>query len=115
MSKVNWAVVAVVCAIVLLVLMFGMSFMGGRGYYGGYGMMGPWMMGPWMMGGFFLMWLLPLGFVVLLVLGIALLLKGRGDTPAAPTSTCPSCGRGVQPDWKNCPYCGTSLSKPEGQ
>ncbi len=112
MSKVNWTIVAIVCVIVLLVLAFGMSFMGGWGYYGGPGMMGPWMMGPWMMGGWFFMWLIPLGFLLLLVLGIAWLMKERGgSTPPAPTSTCPSCGRGMQPDWKNCPYCGASLSK----
>jgi hypothetical protein len=27
--------------------------------------------------------------------------------PAAPV--CPSCGRQIQPDWSNCPYCGAPL------
>jgi ribosomal protein S27AE len=63
--------------------------------------------------GMFFMWLIPLGFIVLTVLGIIWLVKaiGSGNNLAASTQTCPSCGRGVQADWKNCPYCGTSLIK----
>ena len=116
MNKINWTVVAIVSIIALLVLMLGTSLMGGRGY-GGWGMMGPGMMGrggfaPFGIGMFF-MWLIPLGFIVLTVLGIVWLVKavGTGNDPVAPAQTCPSCSRTVQADWKNCPYCGTSLTK----
>jgi uncharacterized membrane protein len=107
MNKINWTAVAIVSLIVLLILMVGASLLGGWGY-GGWGMMG-----PWMMGGMFFMWLIPLSFIVLTVLGIVWLVKavGSGNNPAAPAQTCSSCGRGVQIDWKNCPYCGSVLTK----
>ena len=111
MNKVNWTVVVVTVIIALLVLMFGTSLLGGSGY-GGWGYGPGWgIMGPWMMGGMFFMWLIPLSVIVLTVLGIAWLVKaiGGGTNPVA--SPCPSCGRGVQTDWKNCPYCGTVLAK----
>ncbi|MHB8776582.1 MAG: zinc ribbon domain-containing protein [Anaerolineales bacterium] len=112
MNKVNWTTVVVTVIIALIVLMIGASLLGGWGYrnwgYGGWGMMG-----PWMMGGMFFMWLIPFGFLVLTVLGIAWLVRtiGGGNNPAAPNQACPSCGRGVQADWKNCPYCGVMLAK----
>lgn len=112
MNKVNWTVVVVTVIIALLVLMFGASLLGGSGYarwgYGGWGMMG-----PWMMGGMFFMWLIPIGFLVLTIFGIAWLVRAisGGNTPPAHTLTCPSCGRGAQADWKNCPYCGSALAK----
>jgi len=110
MKKVNWTVVVVISIIVLIVLMFGASLLNGRGY-GGWGYGGWGMMGPWMMGGMFLMWLIPVGCIVLAVFGIAWLVRtiGSGNNPPAPAHPCPSCGRGVQADWKNCPFCGTSL------
>ena len=116
MNKINWTVVVIVGIIALVLLMFGTSLTGGWGY-GGWGMMGPGMMGRWGFGpfgiGMFFMWLIPLGFIVLTVLGIVWLVKaiGSGNNPASPSQTCPSCGHGVQADWKNCPYCGTSLLK----
>ena len=113
MNKINWTVVTIVGIIVLLVLMFGINLLGGWGY-GGWGMMGPGMMGRWGFApfGMFFMWLIPLGFIVLTVLGIAWLVRslGNGNNPVAQARSCPSCGRGVQADWKNCPYCGTSLT-----
>lgn len=54
------------------------------------------------------MWLIPIGFLVLTVLGIVWLVRSVGG--AAPTRACPSCGRGVQADWRNCPHCGAALS-----
>ena len=110
MNKVNWTVVVVTVIIALLVLMFGASLLGGLGY-GGWGYGGWGMMGPWMMGGMFFMWLIPLGFIVLTVLGIAWLVRtiGGGNNPAAAIHACSSCGHSVQTDWKNCPYCGNSL------
>ena len=112
MNKINWTTVVVTVIIALVILMIGTSLLGGWGYrnwgYGGWGMMG-----PWMMGGMFFMWLIPIGFLVLTVLGIAWLVRtiGGGTNPPAPAHPCPSCGRGVQTDWKNCPYCGAVLAK----
>jgi len=112
MNKVNWTVVVVISIVILFILMFGASLLSGWGYgswgYGGWGMMG-----PWMMGGMMFMWLIPLGFIVLTVLGIAWVVKAisGGNIPPAPAHPCPSCGRGTQADWKNCPYCGATLAK----
>jgi uncharacterized membrane protein len=112
MNKVNWTTVVVTVIIALVVLIIGASLLGGWGYrnwgYGGWGMMG-----PGMMGGMFFMWLIPFGFLVLTVLGIAWFVRtiGGGNNPAAPSQACPSCGRRVQADWKNCPYCGAVLAK----
>ena len=112
MNKVNWTVVVVTVIIALFVLMFGASLLGRWGY-GGWGYGGWGMMGPWMMGGMFFMWLIPVGFLVLTVFGIAWLARtiGGGNNPPAPAHPCPSCGRGAQADWKNCPYCGAALAK----
>ena len=112
MNKVNWTVVVVTVIIALFVLMFGASLLSGSGYGNwGYGSWG--MMGPWMMGGMFFMWLIPVGFLVLTVFGIAWLARtiGGGNIPPASVHACPSCGRGAQVDWKNCPYCGAALAK----
>lgn len=115
MKKVNWSVVVVI-GIVVLLFLFGAGMMMGGWGYGGWGMMGPGMMGSWGYSpfgwiGMLFMWLIPLGFIVLTVLGVAWLVRtiGGGTNPAAPAHPCPSCGRGAQADWKNCPYCGTSL------
>ncbi len=112
MNKINWTAVVVTVIIALLVLMFGASLLGGSGY-GGWGYGGWGMMGPWMMGGMFFMWLIPVGFLVLTVFGIAWFVRtiGGGNIPPAPAHACPSCGRGTQADWKNCPYCGAALAK----
>ena len=69
--------------------------------------------------------------VLLLVVGVpvlivALVLGGRlapwsrlpaeRNRPTAPAATalsvrrCPTCERGVQPDWSVCPYCGKELT-----
>ena len=69
--------------------------------------------------------------VLLLVVGVpllivALVLGGRlapwsrppaeRNRPTAPPATassvrrCPTCERGVQPDWNVCPYCGKELT-----
>jgi hypothetical protein len=112
MNKVNWTAIIVIAIIVLLVLTFGVGLLGMRGY-GGWGYGGWGMMGPWMMGGMFFMWLIPLGVLVLVVLGIAWLVQAFGgrNNPPLQARTCPSCGRGVQADWNSCPYCGTALAK----
>jgi len=116
MNKTTWSVVAIISLLVLLIFAAGISLLGGWGY-GRWGMMGPGMMGGWGMGPFgwiamIFMWLIPVGLVVLVVLGIVWLVRAistpGGVAPAA--RTCPNCGRAAQPDWHNCPYCGQDLS-----
>lgn len=120
MNKVNWTAVAVFSIVVLLVFLVGVSLLGGWGY-GGWGRMGPGMMGPGMMGGWgfgpfswigmIFMWLIPVGLIVLVVAGIIWLVRmiGTAGGPPSPARTCPNCGRPVQADWRNCPYCGQAL------
>jgi hypothetical protein len=71
----------------------------------------------WLFGG-----LLCLGVILLVIVGIvalvAALTRGNRTAPIPPTSAvtipekpCPNCGRMTQPDWKTCPYCGTSLTE----
>jgi len=111
MNKVNWSAVAIFSIIGLVVLMLGVSLLGGRGYdgwgYGGWGMMG-----PWMMGGMFFMWLIPVGVVVLAVVGVAWLVRavGGGMNPPAASRSCPSCGRPVMAEWHHCAHCGNKLT-----
>ena len=120
MNRTNWGQVVVFAVAALLVLLIGASWLGG---YGGWGMMGPGMMGGWGFGPFgwlamIFMWLFPLGFLALLVVGIVWLLRqasGSSGAVGGPSQTavgqpCPSCGRPVQADWRVCPYCGQQLS-----
>ncbi len=122
MYKVGWVVVAVLGVLVLLALGVGLSLLGGGSGYGGWGMMGPGMMGgyggwgysPFGWVGMAFMWLIPIGLLVLTVLGVVYLARAVGSGTANPSSaarTCPSCGRGVQLDWRNCPHCGASLTE----
>src|SRR4030042_1203067 len=95
MKNVNRTAVVIFCVVVLLVFLVGVSLLGGWGY-GGWGRMGPGMMGPGMMGGWgfspfgwigmIFMWLIPIGFIVLTVLGVAWLVRavGGGANPATP-------------------------------
>ncbi|HHH41696.1 MAG TPA: zinc ribbon domain-containing protein [Chloroflexi bacterium] len=109
--------------VLLLVLLLGLSLfsfwswggMMGPGMMGGWGMTGSW---GWGWPGFFLMMVFPLGFLVLLILGVVWLIRLAGGIQAGPPApppasppgkTCPSCGRTVQEDWQLCPYCGESL------
>lgn len=117
MKKINWWAVAAVGLLATLIL-FGAGMFGGWGARG-WGMMGPGMMGNWgysPMGwfgmglGMLLMWLVPVGILALLVFGIATLARNTGNPPpAAPQTSCSNCGKGIQNDWQNCPYCGTAL------
>ncbi|MCL4529094.1 MAG: zinc ribbon domain-containing protein [Chloroflexi bacterium] len=110
MNKVNWTVVVVTIIIALFVLMVGASLLSGWGY-GGWGYGGWGMMGPWMMGGMFFMWLIPVGFLVLTGLGVIWIVRAISGGTNPTSHPCPSCGRGVQTDWRTCPYCGTALTK----
>jgi hypothetical protein len=118
MKKTNWLVVVLVGLLALFVL-FGAGATIGNWGYGGYGMMsGPGMMGwgyspfGWFgMGlGMLFMWLIPIGFLAITVLGITWLVKNVGNSRLSSSpNPCPNCGKGVQADWQNCPYCGTVL------
>lgn len=119
MKKVNWYIVAGIGIVALLIVLGGTMMSGwGSGWgFHGYGMMGRGgMMGTWgyaplgwfgMAGGMLLMWLLPIGVLALIVYGIVSLARNA----VGPTSTipCPTCGKGLQADWQNCPHCGTTL------
>jgi len=115
MKKINWLVVAVI-SVILLLFLFGGGMLSGWGHrgwgmMGGYGgMMGNWGYSPFGWIGMAFMWLIPIGVLALIVFGIAVLMRNSGN-PTLPASLnpCPNCGKGVQADWQNCPYCGTAL------
>jgi len=118
MNRINWTAVVVVAIVALLVFLIGVSLMGGWGYgnwgmMGGYrsGMMGQWGFGPFGWIGMIFMWLIPVGFILLIVLGVVWLIRaiGSGENPTSPARSCHNCGRSVQADWRNCPYCGETL------
>lgn len=113
MKKINWLIVGIIALIALLFL-FGGGMMSGWGYRG-WGMMGPGMMGNWGYSpfgwiGMAFMWLVPVGFIVLTVLGITWLVQNVGNfrMPSS-QNPCPNCAKSVQADWRNCPHCGTAL------
>jgi hypothetical protein len=118
MKKINWTTIAVFVIVVLLAFMVGVSMFGGG--YGGYGMMGGygghmgWGYSPfgWFgMGlGMLFMWLIPIGVTALIVYGVVALTRNMGNNvPGTLSKSCPNCGKGVQADWQNCPYCGNTL------
>ncbi len=91
----------------------------GRGFGGpgfgmrGFGMPGYGMHGFGMMGrgfspfGMLIPAIFDLGLLVLVVLGVVWLVRSfRTPKPAVEMKTCASCGKPVQADWRNCPYCG---------
>ncbi len=112
MNRINWTAVAVFAIVGLLTILIGASL------FGGWGMMGPGMMGSWGFSpygwfGMISMVVIPVGLLVLIVLGVVWLIRaiGAGTSRASEMRSCPDCGHGVQPDWRNCPYCGTSLNQ----
>ena len=113
MKKANWLTVTIFSVIaILLLFVAGMMFGGWSNR--GYGMMGNWGYSPfgWFGMGFgmIIMWLVPTGILALIVYGVVTLTRNPGNNAsAASTAPCPNCGKGVQADWKNCPYCGTTL------
>ena len=118
MKKVNWWIVGIAIILVSILLFGGGMMSGWRS--GGYGMMGgysghmSWGYSPfgWFgMGiGMLFMWLIPIGILALVVYGVVALARNSGNnTSTTSQSPCPNCGKGMQVDWKACPYCGTSL------
>jgi hypothetical protein len=117
----QWVTIIVVAVAALLVgaalgpiFLWG-SGLGYQGMMGGYGrgMMSGFGFAPFGLIGMLLMWVFPLGVLVLVVLGIVWLVNAvsrpRGQAPVAPAGTCPNCAQPVQTDWRNCPHCGTAL------
>lgn len=118
MKKINWWIVGIVAIIAILFLFGGGMMYGGWGYRGWGMMRGPGMMGwgyspfGWFgMGlGMIFMWLIPIGLIALMALGVASFLRNSGNpTSQSAPNPCPNCGKGVQIDWNNCPHCGTTL------
>lgn len=119
MKKTNWLTITLFVIIVLIAFFWIGTWMGGgygmMGSYRGYsGMMGGWGYSPfgWFGMGFgmLFMWLIPVGVIALIVYGVVAMTRNAGNTPpTAPLAPCPNCGKGTQADWKNCPYCGTTL------
>jgi len=117
--KVNWTAVIVLSIVALFAFLIGASLIGGfGGGYRGWRMMGPGMMGGWGFApfgwiGMLLMWVFPLGVLVLVVLGIVWLVRAvsrpTSQPLVAPAKTCQNCAKPVQADWQNCPYCGAAL------
>ena len=116
----KWIVGIVVVLVVLLTLPTLLGNFFGYGYGGmmsgsnsnwGHPMMGGYHYSPF--GGFFmgfgmlLAWGLPLALFGLVVYG-AVRLANKTDVPVS-TQACLNCGKSIQADWKNCPYCGTDL------
>ena len=99
----QWVTMIVVGVVALLAgAMLGPRFLwgGGLGYRGGMmggysGMMGGFAPFGWI--GMLLMWVFPLGVLVLVVLGIVWLVNAvgrpRSQAPVAPAKTCPNCAR----------------------
>ncbi len=112
-SKTGWIVVIALGLILLLVLPG--IFMMGRSWTGGYGgMMGGFgFMNPLGFFGMSLMWLIPIGLLVLSVFGAVALINGLtkpgNSAPPAPERTCSNCGKPAQSAWTTCPYCGKPL------
>ena len=124
MSRSGWIAIVVISVVVLLVILAGIFLLGGGRYGSGFGMnpgMGGYrggMMGNWGFGWFggimmVFMWLVPLGLIALVVVGIVFLVRALDSNRglAAPTRNCPNCGRSVRNDWHNCAYCGHQLTQ----
>lgn len=94
MQKVNWLLVGIMSFVIILIL-FGTGILMGDWRYRDWGMMGPnGMMENWGYSsapsplgwiGTIFMWLIPVGFIVLVVFGIVWLVRnvGNSKTPSA--------------------------------
>ncbi len=118
MKKINWLVVTVISVIAALFIFGGGMMSGGWGYRGWGmmggpgGMMGGWGYSPFGWIGMVFMWLIPIGAIALIVFGVVALVRNNGNpTPPSSQTPCLNCGKSVQADWQNCPYCGTTLKQ----
>lgn len=112
----KWIVGTAIVLVVLLGLPILFGTIGYGGMMGGYSGWGHPMMGGYgylpfggfLMGfGMLLMWAVLLGLLFLVIYG-AVRLANKPNI-LAPAQSCSNCGKAVQADWKNCPYCGTGL------
>jgi hypothetical protein len=120
-STIGW-ILAIMFGLLLLLLLPGLWMMS-RFWMGGFGGMmgGPGMMGGYSnmhtfgWGGMLLGWLVPVGVIVILVVGAVALVNSLNrsgnltQSPAVLSRTCPNCGKPAQVDWNTCPYCGQKL------
>jgi hypothetical protein len=86
MQKVNWWVVGIISAVVVLLLSGGGMMMGGGwGMMNGYGMMGNWGHSPFAWVGMLFMGLTSIAIVVLSVLGVVWLVQkvGKSTPPSS--------------------------------
>jgi hypothetical protein len=139
MGNINWTRIVAFVAIVAVIFVVGIMLLPlVFGWYGGSWSMGPGMMGGqtqsgwcpvcggtgriagwgsagiwgwfWMVG----IILLPLGLLVLLILGIIWMARGAIRSPSEPQAsgqTCPKCGQAVEVDWRACPFCREDLER----
>ena len=139
MNRINWPQVGVFAAIVLVIFVIGVTILPFVfGWYGGSSAMGPGMMGGqtqggwcpfcggtgtssgWGSGGVFA-WvfvlmaiLLPVGLLVLLILGIVWVARAVSrptNQSESPGQTCPKCGKAVEVDWRACPFCAEDFEQ----
>ena len=77
----------------------------GQHMLGSFGFFGGWLM-------MFGMLIIPLVLIGILVLGGVALVKGliKPQSPMVAVRSCANCGKVVQTDWANCPFCGKPLS-----
>lgn len=111
MKKIHWGTGIIFLLVALLAFLVGLGIFGGWSC-GGYGShMGPGFLPFGWLGmglGMLLLWLLPVGLVILAGLGIIWLVRGNAISSAS-RRVCPNCKRSASDDWQHCPYCGTQL------
>ena len=139
MSRINWTHIVAFAAIVLVIFIIGIMLLplvfgwSGVSWSMGPGMMGGQTQGGWcpfcggtgtssgwgfggVFGWFFMLMaiLFPVGLLVLLILGIAWVVRAVSrPTNQTPSSgqTCPKCGKAVEVDWRACPFCQEDLER----
>jgi hypothetical protein len=115
---INWKwfvlffIVLIVAAIIAIPLWssIGNNWMGMMGN----GFQCPYLFGKYeSIGGFIMMFgmfLIPLVLIGLVLLGVAVIVKGSFAPKAIiPMKSCVHCGKPLQADWVNCPYCGKKV------
>lgn len=91
--------------VIILVLLLSLGILGQLGVMGswGYSLFGAM--------GMILMWLIPVGLIVLIFLGVVRFVQGRSKRQVFTDQVCLHCGKSVQADWQFCPSCGASLNR----